>query len=122
VNKITWKSAMHASVSGTQNVVSLCVEMGIPRLVFCSTSEVTLSPYLGGIHSLIINQTECKALPPSCDKERQLLLPGYPASKLRAENLVLAANGRPLADGKIWLHTFYVGSSLSIRVGIAQSV
>ncbi|XP_023718357.1 3 beta-hydroxysteroid dehydrogenase/Delta 5--_4-isomerase type 2 isoform X2 [Cryptotermes secundus] len=93
------------NVTGTQNVVSLCVEMGIPRLVFCSTSEVTLTPYLGGIYTLIFNQTECKALPPSCDYERQLLLPGYPASKLRAEKLVLAANGRPLADGRGRLHT-----------------
>jgi hypothetical protein len=86
--------------------------MGIPRLVFCSTSEVTLTPYLGGIYALIINQTECKALPPNCDNERQLLLPGYPASKLRAEKLVLAANDRPLADGEFWSRIFQVGSSL----------
>jgi nucleoside-diphosphate-sugar epimerase len=100
-------------VAGTQNVVSLCVEMDIPRLVFCSTSEVTLTPYLGGIYALIINQTECKALPPSCDNERRLLLPGYPASKLRAERLVLAANDRPLAGGQFWSHTFQFGSSFS---------
>lgn len=80
--------------------MSLCVEMGIARLVFCSTSEVTLTPYLGGIYAVIINQTEYKALPPSCDKERKLLLPGYPASKLRAEKIVLAANNTLLADGK----------------------
>jgi hypothetical protein len=105
---------MYAPVAGTQNVVSLCVEMGISRLVFCSTSEVTLTPYLGGIYTLIINQTECKALPPSCDYERQLLLPGYPASKLRAEKLVLAANDRPLANGEFRSHAFQVGSSLSV--------
>lgn len=93
------------NVTGAQNVVSLCVEMGIPRLVFCSTSEVTLTPHLGGIYALIINQTECKALPPSCDNEQQLLLPGYAASKLRAEKLVLAANDTPLADGRGRLHT-----------------
>jgi 3beta-hydroxy-delta5-steroid dehydrogenase / steroid delta-isomerase len=81
-------------------VVSLCVEMGVPRLVFCSTSEVTLTPYMGGIHAVIFNQTESKALPPSCDQEQKLLLPGYPASKLCAEKLVLAANGSPLANGK----------------------
>jgi 3beta-hydroxy-delta5-steroid dehydrogenase / steroid delta-isomerase len=80
--------------------------MGIPRLVFCSTSEVTLTPYLGGIYALIVNQTECKALAPSCGNERQLLMPGYPASKLRAEKLVLAANGTPFADGE-FCHTSF---------------
>jgi 3beta-hydroxy-delta5-steroid dehydrogenase / steroid delta-isomerase len=96
------------SVAGTKNVVSLCVEMGIPRLVFCSTSEVTLTPYLGGIYALIINQTECKALVPSCDNELQLLMPEYPASKLRAEKLVLAANGTPLTDGEFCHSSFKV--------------
>jgi hypothetical protein len=77
--------------------------MGIPRLVFCSTSEVTLTPYLGGIFAVIINQTEYKALPPSRDKEQKLLLPGYPASKLRAEKVILAANNTLLANGEIYL-------------------
>jgi nucleoside-diphosphate-sugar epimerase len=77
--------------------------MGVPRLVFCSTSEVTLTPYLGGIYAVIINQTEHKALPPSRGQERQLLLPGYPASKLRAENIVLAANNTLLANGEFYL-------------------
>ena len=89
---------------GTQNVVSLCVEMGIPRLVFCSTSEVTLTPYLGGIYAVIINQTEYKALPPSRGKEWHLLIPGYPASKLRAEEVILAANNTLLANGEFYLH------------------
>jgi nucleoside-diphosphate-sugar epimerase len=74
--------------------------MGVPRLVFCSTSEVTLTPYLGGIYAFIFNQTENKAVAPSSETGRELLLPGYPASKLRAEKLVLAANGTSLADGE----------------------
>jgi hypothetical protein len=59
---------------------------------------------MGGIYALIINQTENKALPPSCDREQKLVLNGYPASKLRAEKLVLAANDRPLANGEFWPH------------------
>jgi hypothetical protein len=59
---------------------------------------------MGGIHAVIINQTESKALPPSCDKGQKLLLPGYSASKLHAEKIVLAVNGRPLANGKFWPH------------------
>ncbi|GFG32093.1 hypothetical protein Cfor_06863 [Coptotermes formosanus] len=99
------ESLDRVNVTGTRNVVSLCVEMGIPRLVFCSTSEVTLTPYLGGIFAVIINQTEYKALPPSRDKEQKLLLPGYPASKLRAEKVILAANNTLLANGRGRLHT-----------------
>lgn len=74
--------------------------MDIPNLVFTSTTEITLVPYLQrSFFAVIVNQTEHKALTPedaSC-----LLLPGYPTSKLEAEHLVLQANGSFLSSGNI---------------------
>lgn len=84
---------------GTQNVIDLCRRHGVGRLVFTSTAAVALQPYMGRTtFALVINQSESKVLPPASDAG--FLVPGYPASKLRAEELVLAANGTPLADGK----------------------
>ncbi|XP_069703833.1 3 beta-hydroxysteroid dehydrogenase/Delta 5--_4-isomerase type 1 isoform X2 [Periplaneta americana] len=99
--------ALHRiNVTGTRNVVSLCVEMGVARLVFCSTSEVTLTPYLGGMFSLVLNQTERRAQPPNLeDTGRGRLLSEYAASKLRSEKIVLEANGTPLAGGGGHLYT-----------------
>ncbi|PSN41461.1 3 beta-hydroxysteroid dehydrogenase/Delta 5--_4-isomerase type 3 [Blattella germanica] len=91
------------NVAGTQNVISLCLEFRVPRLVFSSTTEVTLTPYFGSIYSLVVNQTEKRALPPKTDNS--LLLPGYPASKLRAERFVLDANGTPFPQGNGFLMT-----------------
>lgn len=66
--------------------------------MFTSSAAVTLQPYMGrATFALVINQSESKVLPPATDAG--FLVPGYPASKLRAEELVLAANGTPLADG-----------------------
>lgn len=67
---------------------------------------VVLQPYMGrATFALLINQTESKAQPPA--DESGFLIPGYPASKLRAEKLVLLADGTPLAadgdDGKGWI-------------------
>lgn len=51
-----------------------------------------------GTFSIIVNQTEVKAKTPSTDS--QFLIPGFPASKLRAEKMVLAAYGLQLRNGK----------------------
>lgn len=51
-----------------------------------------------GTFSIIVNQTEVKAKTPSTDS--QFLIPGFPASKLRAEKMVLSAYGLKLSNGK----------------------
>ncbi|XP_047109621.1 3 beta-hydroxysteroid dehydrogenase/Delta 5--_4-isomerase type 1 [Schistocerca piceifrons] len=104
--------ALHQhNVKGTETVVRLCVEERVPRLVLASTAEVCLTPYLGAgaglSFSLLVNQTESRAAAPAVgdlpgpDAERGLLAPGYAASKLRAERLVLAADGTPLPSGGV---------------------
>lgn len=76
----------------------MCIKHNIRRLVYTSTSTVTLMPYMGrATFSLIINQTESKAKTPSVDNG--FLIPGYPSSKLRAENIILGAYGATLANG-----------------------
>lgn len=99
------------NIVATRNVVSLCIEEGIGRLVFCSTAEVTMSPYCGSNLSIIVYQTETKALPPnlsgdplssspSCiSKDKGLIMSGYAYSKLRAEKIVLEANDSPFKNG-----------------------
>ncbi|XP_059613602.1 3 beta-hydroxysteroid dehydrogenase/Delta 5--_4-isomerase type 4 [Phlebotomus argentipes] len=91
------------NVDGTRNVVKLCVKHRVPRLVFTSTSAVTLVPYMGSTFAVILNQTEGKARVP--EDEREFIIPGYLASKLRAENVVLEANGTPLRDSNEILRT-----------------
>lgn len=51
-----------------------------------------------GTFSIIVNQTEAKAKTPSTDS--QFLIPGFPASKLRAEKMVLSSYGLKLSNGK----------------------
>lgn len=51
---------------------------------------------MGSTIAVILNQTEGKARVP--DDESEFLIPGYTASKLRAEKIVLEANGTPLRD------------------------
>jgi hypothetical protein len=51
-----------------------------------------------GTFTIIVNQTENKAKAASSDS--QFLIPGFPASKLRAEKIVLSSYGQPLNDGK----------------------
>lgn len=56
-------------------------------------------PYMGkGTFTVIVNQTENKAKTASCDS--QFFIPGFPASKLRAEKLVLSSYGRKLSNGE----------------------
>uniref|UniRef100_A0A1B0CYW6 3-beta hydroxysteroid dehydrogenase/isomerase domain-containing protein n=1 Tax=Phlebotomus papatasi TaxID=29031 RepID=A0A1B0CYW6_PHLPP len=91
------------NVDGTRNIVNLCVKHRVPRLIFTSTSSVTLVPYMGSTIAVILNQTEGKARVP--DDESEFLIPGYTASKLRAEKIVLEANGTPLRDSNEILRT-----------------
>jgi hypothetical protein len=51
-----------------------------------------------GTFAIIVNQTENKAKTASCDS--QFFIPGFPASKLRAEKMVLSSYGRKLSNGK----------------------
>lgn len=61
--------------------------------------DIWRTPYLGkGTFAVIVNQTEAKAKTPSTDS--QFLIPGFPASKLRAEKLVLSSYGLKLSNGK----------------------
>lgn len=86
--------------TGTRNIIDLCRRHNVGRLVFTSSATVTLQPYMGrATFALIINQTESKAQPPA--KESQMLVEGYPASKWRAEQLVLQANGAELEGGGV---------------------
>lgn len=76
----------------------MCLANNVGKLVFTSTSAVTLIPYMGSTMAVIVNQTEAKAKTPALDSA--FLIPGYPASKLRAEKLVSNANGNMLQNGK----------------------
>lgn len=51
-----------------------------------------------GTFTVIVNQTENKAKTASVDS--QFFIPGFPASKLRAEKLVLSSYGRRLNNGE----------------------
>lgn len=73
-------------------MISLCQEFDVEKLVFTSTAEVSMIPYIWKIClAVIINQTEKKALPP-VDSDK-FVIPGYPESKLKAEIVILGANG-----------------------------
>ncbi|XP_077291622.1 3 beta-hydroxysteroid dehydrogenase/Delta 5--_4-isomerase type 2 [Arctopsyche grandis] len=87
------------NVEGSENVISLCQEFDVEKLVFTSTAEVSMIPYIWKIClAVIINQTEKKALPP-VDSDK-FVIPGYPESKLKAEMVVLGANGSLTKNGK----------------------
>lgn len=82
----------------TENVVKLCLDESVKRLVHCSTAEVTVQPYyLGGITDMQVYSREWQTLPPKNTK--RLIFGEYAASKLRAEDYVLKANGTPLQNG-----------------------
>lgn len=98
-NFVTHTNITAVRLTGTQCIIDLCRRHSVGRLVFTSTAAVTLQPYLGrATFALVINQTESKATTPADDVDG-FLVPGYPASKLRAEKLVLQANGTALNNG-----------------------
>ena len=55
-----------------------------------------MTPYMGANFTVICNQTEPKTYLPQ--KEKEFQIPGFPSSKAKAENIVLKANGMPLAN------------------------
>ncbi|XP_075217878.1 3 beta-hydroxysteroid dehydrogenase/Delta 5--_4-isomerase type 1 [Lycorma delicatula] len=88
------------NVQGTKNIIELCVEFNIPHLVFTSSTEITMTPYSRlpiGLFSVVVNQTEVRVKTP--DDPLNLLFPGYPASKLKGEQIVLAADNTYLRNG-----------------------
>uniref|UniRef100_A0A182T2L9 3-beta hydroxysteroid dehydrogenase/isomerase domain-containing protein n=1 Tax=Anopheles maculatus TaxID=74869 RepID=A0A182T2L9_9DIPT len=86
------------NVDGTARVIELCRRYSVPRLVFTSDCLIHMTPYLGKANfTIICNQTEPKTKVPAKDSEFQI--PGYPASKWRAECLAIEANDTLLANG-----------------------
>lgn len=47
--------------------------------------------------AIMVYKTEARATPP--ESRNEFLIPGYPETKLMAEKLILAANGRTLKNG-----------------------
>lgn len=92
--------------------MDLCTQKNIKHLIYTSCASVCMVPFKG--HStfmLVINQTESKAITPTFDTqnpgsfEKQFLIRGYSASKLRAETIVLNSNGAELYNRKGYLTT-----------------
>ena len=75
---------------GTHNVIESCIHQSVPYLIYTSTFDVVI-----GFNDIINGDETLK--PPSDGG----LFPSYGRTKLTAETLVLDANGRPLANGKI---------------------
>ena len=73
---------------GTSTLLEACLAKGVPRLIFTSTIDVVIGDedIRGGNETL-----------PVPDK---FLFPGYPETKLRAEQLVLNANGASFSSGE----------------------
>ena len=74
-------------VTGTSNVINSCIQNNVSRVVFTSTIDVVLG------HHAIVNGNESTPVP------KEHLFPGYNETKSKAESMVKAANGRPLARG-----------------------
>ncbi|XP_058798056.1 3 beta-hydroxysteroid dehydrogenase/Delta 5--_4-isomerase type 1 isoform X2 [Phymastichus coffea] len=91
------------NIFATENVIKLCIEENVPRLVHCSTTEVTLQPcFTGSIVAISIYKQESKLEVPSDSK---LIFGDYAATKLRAEQIVLESHGSPLRNGAGTLST-----------------
>ena len=73
---------------GTSTLLEACLAKRVPRLIFTSTIDVVVGDddIRGGNETL-----------PVPDK---FLFPGYPVTKLRAEQLVLNANGASFSSGE----------------------
>ncbi|XP_015114386.1 3 beta-hydroxysteroid dehydrogenase/Delta 5--_4-isomerase type 1 [Diachasma alloeum] len=98
------------NVDVTENVVKLCIEQNVQRLIYCSTTEVTLRSYIkGGIVAMVIYEKESKLGTPD---ENRLMMGAYAVSKLRAEKIVLKANGKLLRNGTEKLKTVSIRPTL----------
>ena len=86
-----------SSDSGTSNVINACVTQNVPRLIFTSTVDVVVG------YDEIFNGDETLPIP------KHFLFPGYPDTKYRAEQMVIAANGTELGKGKC-LEDVHTGS------------
>ncbi|XP_049290446.1 3 beta-hydroxysteroid dehydrogenase/Delta 5--_4-isomerase [Anopheles funestus] len=87
------------NVDGTARVIELCRKYSVPRFVFASDCLIHMTPYLGKANfTIICNQTEPKTKVPTKDSEFQI--PGYAASKWRAECFAIEANDTLLANGE----------------------
>ncbi|XP_030373217.1 3 beta-hydroxysteroid dehydrogenase/Delta 5--_4-isomerase type 1 [Scaptodrosophila lebanonensis] len=108
------------NVNGTRAVVDLCVLNNVKRLVYSSCASVCFVPFKGrSTFSAIINSTESKTDTPTLEgsnlleQDKQFLIAGYAASKLRAENIVLNSNGAPLDNQRDYLATSAIRAPLT---------
>lgn len=81
------KMLQDVNVNGTNNVIEACIAANVPHLIFTSTVDVSVG------YAEIINGDESLPYP-----EHHLYV-GYGTTKQEAEEAVLAANCRPLANG-----------------------
>ncbi|XP_055380707.1 3 beta-hydroxysteroid dehydrogenase/Delta 5--_4-isomerase type 2 isoform X1 [Condylostylus longicornis] len=111
----------HVNVDGTQKIIELCLKFNIKNLVYTSCGSVNFLPYKNSTFSIIINQTESKALTPVLDNRHKVspvefdkgfLIPGYASSKLRAENIVINSCGAKLSNGSDTLKTVAIRSPI----------
>ncbi|XP_037544296.1 putative short-chain dehydrogenase/reductase family 42E member 2 [Nematolebias whitei] len=79
------------NVGGTSNVINVCKERGVPRLVYTSTINVVFAgkPIVDGDEASV-------SYAPS-----DLHIDYYSRTKTVAEKMVLSANGSPLKDGGV---------------------
>lgn len=98
-------------ISATKNVIKLCIEENVGRLVHCSSTEVTLqTSWRGGIVAVSIYKPEPKLAIPV--HKSQLIFGEYAASKLKAEGIVLKAHGTPLKNGNCY---FFLSKSIFFK-------
>ena len=80
------------TTAGTANVIDACIANSVPRLVLTSTESVVIG------YDDIIDGDETLPEP------RDFLFPGYSDTKIRAEKMVLSANGTQLSNGRNAIH------------------
>ncbi|CAD7083509.1 unnamed protein product [Hermetia illucens] len=113
------------NVIGTKNIIEICLKHNVPRLIYTSSASVAFTPYKGvNTFAIAINQTESKAVTPEIDlqkstreNDKKFLIPGYAASKLRAERVVLNSSGAKLNNGKDYLQTVALRPPLTYGEG-----
>ncbi|KAH8302313.1 hypothetical protein KR044_005029 [Drosophila immigrans] len=108
------------NIKGTRNVVDLCIQNNVKRLVYSSCTSVNFLPFKGrSTFSAVINSTESKTDTPALDssklweQDKEFLIAGYASSKLRAENIVLNSNGAPLLNQLDYLATSAIRAPLT---------
>ena len=75
---------LYIVVVGTQNVIDVCIEESVPRLIHTSTVDVVVG------YSEIENGDE------SLPRPNKLIYPEYGGTKAEGEQLVIKAHGRKL--------------------------